>query len=247
MTVNGDNKLSGKTALVTGAGRRLGYAIATTLAGQGVNIVIHYPDDVAETNALKEELQRIGVKSWLIKADFAKTPEYETLISRALEAAESLDFLINNASIFGADTINDITFAELNRYIQINAWAPFVLSRDFAKQAGSGKIINILDTKIAGSDETHLGYILSKQMLASFTRITALDFAPDFTVNAVAPGLILPPPGKDEKYLNDLAQALPLQRHGDPVDVSSAVLYLLQNNFITGQTIYVDGGRHIRE
>jgi NAD(P)-dependent dehydrogenase (short-subunit alcohol dehydrogenase family) len=111
----------------------------------------------------------------------------------------------------------------------------------------SGKIINLLDTNISGHDRTHVAYIVSKQMLASLTKICALEFAPGITVNGVAPGLILPPNGKDETYLENLSKTVPLKRHGAPEDVSEAALYLLKSDFVTGQVVYVDGGRHLLE
>jgi len=128
----------------------------------------------------------------------------------------------------------------------LNAWAPFALSRAFAGQERPGKIVNLLDTRIVGYDRSHVAYILSKHMLAVVTRMTALEFAPAITVNAVAPGLIVLPEAK-ESCAQELAQALPLRRHGDADDVVDAVMFLLRSKFITGQVIYVDGGRHVRE
>ena len=133
------------------------------------------------------------------------------------------------------------------RHLHVNAWTPLVLSREFARHAGRGKIINLLDTKIMGYDREHVAYILSKQMLAALTTMCAAEFAPAVTVNAIAPGLILPPSGKDETYLASLAQTVPLRRHGGPGDITDAALYLLKSDFVTGQVIYVDGGRHLRE
>ncbi len=131
--------------------------------------------------------------------------------------------------------------------IQVNAWVPFVLNREFARRAREGKIINLLDSRIDGFDWTHVSYILSKHVLSVLTRMTALEFAPRITVNGVAPGLILPPPGKDHGYLDQLTDTVPLQRHGDPRDIAEAVLYLLKNDFVTGEVIHVDGGRHLKE
>jgi NAD(P)-dependent dehydrogenase (short-subunit alcohol dehydrogenase family) len=122
-----------------------------------------------------------------------------------------------------------------------------VLSREFARLAGRGKIVNLLDTKIIGYDRAHVAYILSKHMLSVLTRMCALEFAPGITVNGVAPGLILPPLGKDENYLEQLARSVPLKRHGGPEDVAKAVVYLLTSDFVTGQVIFVDGGRHLLE
>jgi NAD(P)-dependent dehydrogenase (short-subunit alcohol dehydrogenase family) len=141
----------------------------------------------------------------------------------------------------------DVGFGDITRHMHVNAWAPFVLSREFSRLVQRGKIINLLDTKIAGSDRAHVAYILSKQMFALLTRMCAREFAPGITVNGVAPGLILPPNGKDEQYLEQLAKTVPLKRHGSPDDIADATIYLLKSEFITGQVIYVDGGRHLLE
>ncbi len=239
--------LGGRTALITGAGMRIGRAIAIALAKERVNIIMHYPREIGETNELRSELESLGVKSWPVKADFTRVEEYENLIKNTLKVAGSLDILVNNASIFSPGTLKEISFPDLIRHIQVNAWAPFVLSRDFAHLVGGGKIINILDTKVAGYDFAHTAYILSKQMLFILTKMTALEFAPRIAVNAIAPGLILPPLGKDESYLEQLARRVPLKRHGGPDDIAEAVVHLVKSDFLTGQVIYVDGGRHLME
>jgi pteridine reductase len=239
-------KLAGRTALVTGAGRRIGRAIAIALAEEGVHIVAHDRGALeAETARVCGEVAGCGAKSWKVIADLEKPEEYGTLIDRALAAAGSLDIVINNASLFRQNTLQDMDYGSLLQHVQVNAWAPFVLSRDFARLVGRGKIINLLDTRLAGYDPGHAAYILSKHLLAVLTRMCASEFAPGVTVNAVAPGLILPPAGKDEAYLDRLAKSTPLKRHGGPDDVADAVLYLLKSDFVTGQVIYVDGGRHL--
>ncbi len=240
-------ELHGKTALVTGAGRRIGRAISIALAKDGVNIVMHYPSDPGETDGLRSELDGFGVKSWRVKADFTRVEELESLIKNSLEAAGALDILVNNASIFRPGGLDQINFFDLMQHVQVNAWAPFVLTRDFANLVSNGKIINILDTKVVGYDFAHAAYILSKHLLSILTRMTALQFAPRIAVNAVAPGLILPPSGKDESYLDQLAQRVPLRRHGGPDDIAEAIIYLVKSDFLTGQIIYVDGGRHLME
>ena len=180
-----------------------------------------------------------------MQADFTRPEEYETLISRTISQTESLDILINNASAFSADHLEDMNFAGLMRKIEINAWVPLVLSREFGR-GREGNIINILDTKITAQDLEHASYILSKKMLATLTEMMALEFGPGITVNAIAPGLILPPAGKDETYLARLAQGIPLKRSGNPEYIASAVIYLLTNDFMTGQVLFVDGGRHLK-
>jgi pteridine reductase len=239
--------LPGQTALITGAAKRLGREIALTLAGEGVNIVAHYRDSREEAQELGHDLEDRGVKCWLVQADFEQEAESAPLIQQALDQAGKLDILINSASIFPSDTLGDITFERLSSNLKVNAWTPFSLCRQFASVVEQGKIVNLLDTRVGSYDWTHVSYILSKHVLGVLTRMLAIDFAPDITVNGVAPGLILPPPGKDMSYLERLVNTVPLKRHGDPNDVAQAILFLLKSDFITGTVIEVDGGRHLME
>ena len=234
--------LKGKNALVTGAAKRIGRAIALQLASEGANIAVHYKTSIEEAGDLYRELEKYHVDCWLIQADFEKPDEYEKLVDAAFDKAGNLDILINSASIFPESTIQNITWEDLVCNIRINAWVPFYLGRSFARRTNSGSIVNLLDTRIAGYDLKHVAYLLSKQMLESFTRSMALEFAPRVRVNGVAPGLILPLPGKEDSYPEQLARTLPLNRFGDVHDIANAVMFLISNEFITGQVIHVDGG-----
>lgn len=241
------SSLQGQTALITGAAVRLGRQTALTLAQHGVNVVIHYHRSEEAASRLRNELSALGVHASAVAADLQEPKQRATLIARARQATGGLDILINNASIFPAETLGELTFGSLMANVEVNAWAPLELSREFARSSSRGKIINLEDSRLKGYDFAHAGYILSKQMLALVTRMLAVELAPHFTVNAVAPGLILPPPGKDASYLDRLVETVPLKRHGDAQDVADAILFLLQSDFITGQVIHVDGGRHLRE
>jgi len=236
--------LSGKNALVTGAARRIGRAIAMELASQGANIAVHYRNAEKEAENLCRELKKYNVECWLLQADFENREGYEKLIDAAYDKTGSLDILVNSASIFPQSTLQDVTWEDLTANILINAWAPFYISRSFAQKARAGVIINLLDARIGDLDLKHVAYLLSKQMLETFTRIMALEFAPHFRVNGVAPGLILPPPGEDDRYLEQLTHTIPLKHHGTAGQIADAVLFLIKNDFITGQVIFVDGGRN---
>ncbi len=238
---------AGSSALVTGGARRIGRSVSLALASAGANVVVHHRSSHAAAQALAEEIRRRGVHAATIQADLEQPSEAEALIANARDLAGPIDILVNNASIFEGDTLETAAFDRFVRNVKINAWAPFVLTRAFARLSGRGKVVNLLDTRIAGLDLAHAGYILSKQLLAALTRMAAVAFAPGVTVNAVAPGLILPPPGEDEAYLDRLARDLPLERHGSPDDVALAVLFLLESRFVTGQVVFVDGGRHLLE
>ncbi len=240
--------LQGKIALVTGAGKRLGRAIAVALAEEGVQIVAHDRKALEEeTNRTCDQVVGCGARTWKVIADLERPEEYENLVERALQDAGSLDILVNNASVFSPGGLNEITLPDLVRNVTVNAWVPLVLTREFARRVPRGKIVNLIDTKISGHERTHAAYLLSKKLLAEITQMSALEFAPNVSVNAVAPGAILPPADKGPEYLEGLATSLPLKRHGGPDDVVDAVLYLLKSEFVTGQIVYVDGGKHLLE
>lgn len=239
-------ELSGKIALITGGAKRIGKAIAFALASNGTNIVIHYKSSEKEAENIAKEIETFGVKTWIIQADLSIPSEAENLIPNIRKETDDIHILINNASIFDKSKLIDFSTEVLMDNIRINALAPLLLSRSFAEQKTEGNIINFLDTKIIEYDKEHTAYHLSKLMLFSMTKMMALEFAPLVRVNAIAPGLILPPPGQDISYLEKLSVTNPLKRFGSPDDITNAVLFLLSSDFITGQVIFVDGGYHLK-
>jgi len=237
MKVTGE-KLKGRTALVTGAARRIGRAIALALAARGVHVVIHYHtsgDDLAEEVA--DEARRLGVRAWKVKGDLAEEASAEGIFSEALKLAGSIDFLVNNASVFPLSRCRDLSPKELSDTLDVNAVAPFILSRALAADAEAGAIVNLLDVRIRGYDRSHVAYQISKKVLKELTEAMAIEYAPRIRVNAVAPGLILPPEGEDESYLARRG------RPGQVEDVTEAVIFLLSQAYITGQVLFVDGGQ----
>ena len=238
--------LTGKTALVTGAAKRLGRAIALSLAHEGVGVVLHYRSSEESVEEVAGAVCGLGVKAWMLKADLAASCEAELLVARAIDAAGPLDFLINNASVFAQGRLTEMTAEDVRVNVDVNALAPFVAARRFAGQGREGVVLNLLDARIVDYDREHAAYHLSKRMLFDLTRMMALEFAPSVRVNAIAPGLILPPEGEDEGYLASLAHTNPLNRYGAAADIASAALFLLKSDFVTGQVVFVDGGRHLR-
>ncbi len=239
-------EMAGKTALVTGAAKRIGRATALAMAAAGVNVAIHYHRSAAAAEELAGAVRALGPRAWTLSADLADANSAETLFAQAVEAAGPIDILINNASISPGDDLLSLTPEALQTNVQIHAWAPLVLSRQLAAQGRDGAIVNFLDARIVDHDSKHVAYHLSKRMLFSLTRMMALEFAPAVRVNAVAPGLILPPEGEDERYLERLASTNPLERYGSLEAITGAVMFLLRSEFITGQVLFVDGGRHLR-
>ena len=238
--------LRGRRALVTGAAKRLGRAIALSLAEQGADVVVHYRSSQDEAREVAEHIRAMGRRAWMVQADFTKPAEAERGVGEACTAAGGLDILVNSASVFLDSRLADFRPEEFLADIQVNALAPALIARRFAAQCRQGHVVNLLDCRIVDYDAEHVAYHLSKRMLHAFTKMMALEFAPSIQVNAVAPGLILPPAGQTEEYLDALAETNPLKRHGDASDVAEAVGFLLRSRFITGQVIFVDGGRHLR-
>jgi len=243
-----ERPLKGRTALVTGAAKRLGRGVALALAEAGADVVVHYRASRDGAERAAEEIRRLGRRAHCLPADLADERQAGDLLDRATDAVGPVGILVNNASIFPSDTILDATCEAVLDSVRLHALAPLMLSRALAgqKPAPPADVVNLLDSRIHDYDREHVSYHLGKRMLLAVTRMLALELAPAVKVNAVAPGLILPPEGKDEGYLDSLAHTNPLHRVGSVESVASAVRYLVESDFVTGQVIYVDGGRHIR-
>ena len=239
-------RFNGSTALVTGSAKRLGRACALALAKQGASIVIHYRYSKEQAEDVHKEAAKIGAKAWLIQADLADTNQCKALFADAVRLAGKIDILVNSASIYPEGTLMESTEGDYVDNLMINALAPLTLSRLFAEQEINGAIVNLLDARMLDYDKKHVPYHISKRALFSFTRMLSVELAPAVRVNAVAPGLILPPEGEDSSYLQRFAHTNPLETWGTAADITDAVLYLAEAKFVTGQVLYVDGGRHMK-
>jgi NAD(P)-dependent dehydrogenase (short-subunit alcohol dehydrogenase family) len=236
---------STNAAFVTGAAKRLGREIAMTLARKGYDIALHYRASPDDAQALAEDIRRLGRKCVPIEADLADLRQVQALMPAALQALPHCNLLVNNASLFERCEFLETTEELFEREMNVNFRAPFFLARDFARRCGKGHIINLLDTKIAKQSAAYFIYTLSKKALAEFTLMAAKTLAPNIRVNGICPGPMLPPPGQTEEYLQSLAKTVPLGHVGDPSMIASAVAFLIDNEFITGQWLYVDGGQHL--
>lgn len=240
----------GKRALITGGAKRLGRETALALARGGTHLAIHFNSSEEPARVLCRELEELGVRAFPIGADLADADAVEGLFEEAWEALGGIDLLVNNASVFPAGRMEEMSFHDLLSNLRINAWAPFLLTRALWQRVQGtealASVVSLLDTRLVGGDLAHAPYHLSKVMLAELTTMMALEFAPELRVNGVAPGAVLSPEGLDEAYLERLAETLPLKHRGYPADIAGAILYLLGAPFVTGQLLFVDGGRHLR-
>lgn len=241
-----------RSYLITGAAHRIGRALALNLAKDAEAVIIHYNNSEEDAKDLAKEITQTGTKTFTIAADLSSPSQARDLMNRVWEIAGPVDVLINNASIFEEGHLIDVTVDDLQRNMMINAFAPLLLSRSFAALNAQRKmpltpvIINMLDARADDYDRMHAAYHLAKRTLLWLTKITALEFAPTIRVNGIAPGLILPPAGKDESYLEKLKSTNPLNSIGTLDQIAKTARFLIDNEYVTGQVIYVDGGRHLK-
>lgn len=241
--------LSGTPVLVTGAGKRIGAAIAEALADRGAPVVLHYGQSSQEAEALCERIVRHGGRVATVQADLNQPEQVMRLIERAAGCFGPLGVLINNAALFHPGHFSDTSLAQWQHHLAVNLTAPFLLMQAFAQQSTphqTGKILNLLDQRIARPRPGHLAYNATKSALWTLTQIAAQELAPHIQVNAIAPGPILPASGEgSEASFLAVARKTPLQRPGGPEDILQAVLYLLRQNYVTGEILRVDGGEHL--
>jgi NAD(P)-dependent dehydrogenase (short-subunit alcohol dehydrogenase family) len=242
-------ELPGKVAVITGGAVRVGRAITLALAEAGCHIFIHYGSSEAMARQTQAEAAAFGVRAEIYQADFADPAAVQQVIQAAVQIFGRLDILINSAAIFLDGGLAETTLAMWDWQFAINLRAPFLLSQAFAAQlpaGGRGAIVNITDARVFRPAADHFAYRLTKAALVTMTETLAHDLAPRITVNAVALGAILAPPGQDESYLQELAQKrVPLQRPGNPQMVADNVLHLIQQDFVTGIVLRLDGGEFL--
>jgi hypothetical protein len=239
-----------KWALVTGAAQRLGRAVALNLARHGWGVAIHYRHSSDEAKNVAAEARKLAGHATIVGADLDDPSERHALIGEATRAAgASLSALVNCAAMFEHDTIDTLSEELLQRHIALNTFTPSLLAREFAEalpEEERGVVVNFLDFKLASPYPDHFSYTLSKYALAGATELLARALAPRVRVNAVAPGYVLPAPGQSEADYTRLHDDTPLARGPTPMDIAHAVRFLIENEAVTGQTIYVDGGRRFR-
>ena len=240
--------LKGKSALVTGGGRRLGRAIAWGLARRGVNVAIHYRESEQGARATAQDAEVFGVRAPLLRADLSVAEEAEALAGRAREALGALDIVVNGAAVMERRPLAEVTPADWDRAMDLNLRGTFFVAKGAAAAMGEGggAIVNLAD--VAGFERwrNYPVHCLSKAGVVALTELFAKLLAPRIRVNAVAPGAVLLPDGWTDVETKRLVDSTPLGRLGKPDDVFAAVVFLLENDYVTGETLAVDGGRLVR-
>ena len=236
-----------KKVLITGASKRIGKSIALNLAKHGYDIAIHYNKSKTSAISLVEELNSLKVRSSIFKLDLMKIDKIEEWFDEINKVFGTVNVLINNASVFEYDSLKSSSLSSLNKHLDINLKAPFLLSKFFVKNLKSqkGNIINILDQRVLNISPYFTSYTISKSALHTLTKSLALSLAPKIRVNAVAPGPTLRSIRQNEKEFKEQIKRTPLKNQVSLNEINNAINFLLNNKSVTGQTIMVDSGQNL--
>lgn len=237
-----------RAALVTGAARRIGRAIALDLARNGWAVAVHYRHSAADAHAVVQEIVAAGGRACALAADLADESQVRGLVPAAAAALGPLSLLVNNASVFINDTIRDGTRASWDLHMETNLRAPVVLIQELARQLPAdqpGNVINLLDERVWNPTPYFMSYTVSKMALWALTQTLALALAPRLRVNGIGPGPTLKNERQTEEHFERQWRAMPLQRPTDPAEICAAVRFILSAPAMTGQMIALDSGAHL--
>jgi len=234
-----------KAAFITGGAKRLGKKIALKLASLEYDIALHYNHSEKEAQETQEEIKVLGVDCKIFKADLSKATAVENLGKNVIDTFPYLNILINNASIFPTSNFLEEGEEMIRKNMQIHFFAPYTLSKIFAKNSSNGLIINILDTNVSKNKTEYFDYLLSKKTLFNLNQQLAIILAPRIRVNAIAPGMILPEEAVSQGEFAQRFKNSPMNRAGNPENVLQALEALVKNDYLNGQIIFVDGGENL--
>jgi NAD(P)-dependent dehydrogenase (short-subunit alcohol dehydrogenase family) len=244
--------LQNRVALITG-GKRIGLVVAGELATRGVDVGLSYARSRAEAEQAAGLVRAAGRRAAIVQADLSQPEACEAAVASTVEALGRLDILINMASVYVEQPFDDLRAADWNRVLDVDLRAAFLCARAAAphmRRQGGGRIVNFSDWIAKSGRPRYRGflpYYVAKAGIIGLTEALALELAGDnILVNAVAPGPILAPPGTTVEEAKSVEQATPLGRWGGEIEIAKAVLALLDSDFVTGETIRVDGGRHVK-
>lgn len=241
-------ELRDRVALVTGAGRRVGRALAVALGAEGMRVAVHYHgavDGARETGRLIVEQ---GGQASLLQADLTDPTAPERIVAKVARDLGRLDVLINSAAIMQRTPLGSVRAADWDAMFALNLRAPFLLAQAAAKHLtdARGSIVNVADLAAFETWPAYIPHGISKAGIVYMTRALARTLAPAVRVNAIAPGTVLLPEDWSAEDAERLRETTPLRRLGAPEDVAGAMLFLLRADYVTGETLIVDGGRHVR-
>ncbi len=244
-------ELSGKVALITG-GKRIGRVVAQELARHGMDLVLSYRGSKDEAEATVADVEAAGRRGSIVSGDVSKPPDCTAIVNHAVTTFGRLDVLVNMASIYRSKPFADATVNDWDADLNVNLRSGFLCAHAAIPQMrthGGGRIVNIADWLAASGRPRYKGftsYYVAKAGVMALTEALALEVAHDnILVNAIAPGPIVPPPDMSEEEIQEVAKATPVGRWGGEAEIAKTVVLLCQTDFITGETIRVDGGRHL--
>ena len=241
-------ELRGRVALVTGAGRRVGRALAGALGAQGMRVAVHYHASDSGARETARQIEAAGGTAWIVAADLTSDDAPNALLAAVTDEFGALDVLVNSSAVMERTPFGETTAAQWDAIMALNLRAPFLLAQAAAPHLARarGAIVNIADLAAFETWPAYIPHGISKAGVVYMTRALARTLAPNVRVNGVAPGAVLLPEGWTKEDAAKLEESTPLARLGSPEDVVEAVLYLLRADYVTGETLIVDGGRHVR-
>ncbi|WP_301583903.1 SDR family oxidoreductase [Halomonas alkaliantarctica] len=236
--------MSTPAALVTGGATRLGRYFAEALADKGYDIALHVNSSRDEAEVVAKTIRAKGQRCEIVPCNFLSDSP-EALITTAKQHFPNLSVLLNSASAYEPSPIAETDIAMLETQFRVNMFTPLLLTRYFSEAVENGQVINIIDNKVAYHQYPYAAYLLSKKSLAEMTRMAALEFAPRLRINGIAPGVVLPASQRTSDYIQWRIEGIPVKHQGNPAHLVQALHYLLDNDFVAGQILFVDGGESI--
>ena len=233
--------------IITGGATRIGAAIARKLSGPGIEIVVHFNKSKSNAEKLKKELSKNGTKIYLVKGDLSIEKDVNKIVKFAKSKLKYFDCLINNASLFENDKLDNFTTDSWGKHLRTNLRTPALLSKAFAKniRGKNNNIINIIDQRVFKLTPYFFSYTISKTGLYTLTKTSAMSLAPKIRVNGIAPGPTLKNKRQSESHFRKQYLATPLKRQVDVKQICNAVDFFIKNRSITGQVISIDSGQSL--
>ena len=239
--------MEARKIIITGGATRIGAAIARKLSGPNIEILIHYNKSKLKAEKLKKELSNEGTKVYLVKGDLSKEKDVNKIVKFAKSKLKYFDCLINNASLFENDKLENFTTDSWGQHLRTNLRTPALLSKEFAKNVrkGNNNIINIIDQRVFKLTPYFFSYTISKTGLYTLTKTSAMSLAPNVRVNAIAPGPTIKNQRQSEKHFKKQYLATPLKRQVGVEQICNAVDFFIKNISITGQVLAIDSGQNL--
>jgi len=239
--------MEAKKIIITGGATRIGAAIAKKLSGSNKEIVIHFNRSKIKAESLRKKLQNYGTKVYLVKGDLSKEKDINKIIKFAKSKLKYFDCLINNASLFENDKLENFKTDSWEKHISTNLRAPALLSKEFSKniKGGNNNIINLIDQRVFKLTPYFFSYTISKTGLYTLTKTSAISLAPNIRVNGIAPGPTIKNKRQSEKHFKKQYLATPLKKQVDVEEICNAVDFFIKNRSITGQVLAIDSGQSL--